>query len=202
MDNTSKILGVSLILTLIYIIFLKGCGDKHSCPKSEIIEVDTVRNEITIDTIRIVNTDTIYKYISIKVPVPYHDTTFESKVVTVDNFDDFITEQPWIYQDTIRDDTMSINYWIRSWGYIDSISVGYRPLAQYYIEKKSVLELEVVKKKRFNGFYVGMDVDIRESGVTRPTPVIEVSTAKVNYSLGYNVSDKELRAGLRFKLGK
>jgi len=200
MDNASKILGGALILALIYIIFLKGCGDKHSCPKSEIVLVDTVRNEITIDTIRIVNTDTIYKYISIKVPVPYRDTVYLKD--NYDNFDDFTVERPWIYEDTISDDTMSINYWVRSWGYIDSISVGYRPLAQYYIEKKSVLELEVTKRKAFNGFYFGMDVGIGKDGLSHVAPMLEVSTAKINYNGGFDFNDKAVIVGARFKIGK
>lgn len=200
MDSRVKILGGTLILALIYIIFLKGCGDKHTCLKTEIIEVDTVRNEITIDTIVIVNTDTVYKYISVKVPVPYLDTIYVSKAV--DNFDDFIVEQPWIYEDTIRDDTMSINYWIRSWGYIDSISVGYRPLARYYIEEKSVLELEVTKRKRFQGFYFGMDIGVGKDGLRHVAPMLELSTAKTNYNAGFDFNDKAVIIGARFKIGK
>jgi len=158
MTNLNKILGGSLIIALIYIAFMQGCnGNKSS--KGDIISVDTVRNEITIDTIRIVNTDTVIKYISIKVPVPYLDTSYVPKEVTDVNFDDFTIERPWIYVDTIYDDTMSINYWIRSLGYIDSISIGYRPLSKYYIETKSVLELEVTKKKLFNGIYRAVITD-------------------------------------------
>ena len=198
MDSKVKILGGTLILALIYIIFLKGCGDKHSCPTYEIIEVDTIRNEITIDTIVIVNTDTVYKYISIKVPVPYRDTIYVPKVI--DSFDDFITEQPWIYEDTIRDDTMSINYWIRSWGYIDSISVGYRPLARYYIEEKSVLELQVTKRKRFNGMYGGFDVGVSKSGIVHFSPTLEASGQRFSVNIGYDVYDKAFIGGIKTRI--
>ena len=200
MDNLSKILGGLLIIALIYIVFMQGCN-KHKFTNPEIIEIDTVRNEITVDTIRVINTDTVYKYISIKVPVPYRDTGYVPKE-TIDNFDDFTIKQPWIYEDTIRDDTMSINYWIRSWGYIDSISVGYRPLAQYYIEEKSVLELEVTKKKRFNGFYMGLDVGIGKDGLTHTAPMMELSTAKVNYNAGFDLMDKSVIFGVRVGINK
>ena len=199
MDNWHKILGSIALGALIYIVFMQGCNG-HKCPKSEIIQIDTVRNDITIDTIRIVNTDTVYKYISVRVPVPYHDTIYIKD--NYDNFDDLTVERPWIYSDTISDDTMSINYWIRSWGYIDSISVGYRPLAQYYIEKKSVLELEVTKKKAFNGIYLGMDIGVAKDGLTHVAPMIEVSTAKINYNAGFDFNDKSVIVGARFKLGK
>lgn len=198
MTNTNKILGGLLIAALIYIALMEGCNNRWSKP--EIVRVDTVRNEITTDTIVIINTDTVIKYISINVPVPYLDTTYVPKTVTVVNFDDFTIERPWIYQDTITDDTMSINYWIRSLGYIDSISIGYRPLAQYYIETKSVLELEVTKQKRFNGIYGGFDVGVSKLGIVHFSPTIEASGQRFSVNIGYDVYDKAFIGGVKTRI--
>ncbi|MCH7517969.1 MAG: hypothetical protein IH964_02930 [Candidatus Dadabacteria bacterium] len=50
MDNLNKILGGLLIAALIYIIFLKGCGDKHSCPDPvTVIRIDSVT---VVDTVK------------------------------------------------------------------------------------------------------------------------------------------------------
>ena len=64
------------------------------------------------------------------------------------------------------------------------------------------MELEVTKKKRFNGIYAGMEVDIEKDVIARPMVVIEVSMNKINYELGYNINDNELRAGIKFRIGK
>lgn len=197
MDNLNKILGGLLIAALIYIIFLKGCSN-HSCPEPEIVEV-IKRDSIThIDTIRF--DTTVVKYLTVRVPMPYYDTIHES-IYKVEDFDDF-TEYAQIYEDIVSDDTVSINYKIKVWGFIDTMEIGYRVFAPYSIVKTTTIQTEVVKKKAFNGIYGGMDVDVGKDGFKRPTPVIEVSTDKINYNLGYNVVDKELRAGIRFRIGK
>lgn len=193
MDSWHKILGSIALGALIYIVFLQGCGS-HKCPESEIVEI------IKRDSITHIDTNyfdtTIVKYLTVRVPMPYYDTIYK-----VEDFDDF-TEYAQVYEDTVSDDTISINYRIKVWGFIDTMQIGYKVFTPFSIVKTTTIETEVVKKKRFNGIYAGMDVDVGRNGFKRPTPVIEVSTNKINYNLGYNVNDKELRAGIRIKIGK
>ncbi len=71
----NKILAVLLGAALIYIIILQGCGS-GSNGSGEVIYRDTVKYEAFIDTIWLPTEDTIYKYITVKVPKPYFDTTY------------------------------------------------------------------------------------------------------------------------------
>jgi len=201
MDNTSKILGGLLIVALIYIVFLEGCGGSGG--SGVIITSDTVYIETnTTDTIIVPVAKIVLKYIETKIPVPYLDTT--SELAISDSFDDFVSERPMIYQDTISDDSIMIHYKIRTWGFIDKIDIGYSVLNRYYIKERSVLEKIVTKEKirRFQGIYVGLDVNISDTALTHPTPILELSMRKVNYNIGYDFKDKAIRAGIRVKLGK
>ncbi len=204
MSTLEKILGGLLIGALIYIIFLEGCGNKHSCPKSEIIEVDTVLNETVIDTNFF---DTIvYKYITVNVPKPYYDTV---KIPMPINFNDlgetdfdFMMKYPAIYQDTIKNDTISIFYRAKVRGYLDDLTLGYKIFTPYYIEKTTTIQTEVTKKKRFQGFYLGMDIGIIKDSLSHVTPTLEASFRRFNYNVGFDLMDRDIIIGMRAKLGK
>lgn len=206
MGNLSKILGGLLVIALIYIIFLKGCGGLGGSG-NEIITSDTVYIEIkTTDTIieRIPVEKIVLKYIRTNVPVPYLDTT-SSKL---EEFDNFIKERPMVYQDTISDDTVMIHYRIRTWGFVDKIDIGYGLKNKYYIKEKVVIEkittiqTEVTPKKQFNGFYFGVDVGFIKDSVSHVMPVLEASFNRFNCNIGYDLMDKDIVAGVRIKLGK
>ena len=111
MDSRVKILGGTLILALIYIIFLKGCGDKHSCPDPEVVTIINVDSSTYVDTIRFDTTD--FKYITVRIPQYYYDTIRVSPD-NLEDFDesdcDFILNYASIYEDTIKNDTISIYY--------------------------------------------------------------------------------------------
>ena len=197
MDNWHKILGSIALGALIYIVFLQGCGS-HKCPESEIVEI------IKRDSITHIDTNyfdtTIVKYLTVRVPIPYYDTIYES-IYKVEDFDDF-TEYAQIYEDTVSDDTISINYRIKVWGFIDKMEIGYKVFTPFSIVKTTTIETEVVKKKRFNGIYFGMDVGIGKDGLTHVAPMLELSTAKINYNGGFDFNDKSVMFGARFKIGK
>lgn len=199
MGNLNKILGGLLIAALIYIIFLNGCGN-HKCPKSEIVEV-IKRDSIThIDTIRF--DTTVVKYLTAPVPVPYYDTISKFASPRVDDFDDLLNERPMVYQDTVSDDTVSINYRIKVWGFIDKIDIGYKVFTPYSIVKTTTIETEVVKKKAFNGFYLGMDLGIIKDSLSHLTPTLEASFRRFNCNVGFDLMDKDIIVGARFKIGK
>ena len=196
MTNLSKILGGLLIIALICIVLMQGCGNGNG----EIVYRDTVLYETTTDTILVPTTDTVYKTITIRIPVPYLDSTHrDTTPYVLDDFDEF-TEKPQIYEDSVSDDTISITFKATVWGFMDKLELGYRVKQYYAIVKTTTIETEITKSKRFNGFYLGMDVDVGKNGLARPTPMIEASTDKINYELGYNVVDKEVRAGIRFRI--
>ena len=206
MTSTNKILGGLLIVALIYIALMQGCGGGWG-NGSVIVKSDTVRIEtIRVDTIRVPVEKLVTKTIFVKVPVPYIDTTSDLAIreLTIDDFDDLVHERPMIYQDTVSDDTIAIHYRIRTWGFVDKIDLGYTLKNQYYIKERQVIETQVTNTtaKRFNGFYLGMDIGIGKDGLTHLAPMLEVSTAKINYNGGFDFNDKSVMVGLRFKLGK
>ena len=206
MNNLNKILGGLLVVALVYIVFLQGCRGKREI-KTEtvtIIRIDSV-TVTTIDTIRFDTTD--FKYITVKIPQYYYDTIRASYYL--EDFDesdcDFILKYASIYEDTIKNDTISIFYRARVRGYLDELTMGYKIFTHFYIEKTTLIETEVIKelkKKAFQGFYVGMDLGIGKDGLTHVAPMLEVSTAKVNYNAGFDLNDKAVIVGARFKLGK
>ncbi len=196
----NKILAVLLGLALVYIVFLQGCGNRTTGGDSVVTSVDTVLIEVlSVDTIVVTNTNTEYKYISVLVPAPFKDTSSRETVKTVDLFDDLLSENPWVYVDTIADDTMSLNYWIRSWGYIDSISIGYRPLKEYYIENRSLVKVETTKEKNLS-FYGGLNAGMNDSGLSFLEPNIELLTPKMGYKVGYDIVNRSVIGGVKFRL--
>ena len=164
MNNLNKILGGLLVVALVYIVFLQGCRGKREI-KTEtvtIIRIDSV-TVTTIDTIRFDTTD--FKYITVKIPQYYYDTIRASYYL--EDFDesdcDFILKYASIYEDTIKNDTISIFYRARVRGYLDELTMGYKIFTPCYIEKTTLNETEVIKelkKKACQGFYVGMDLGI------------------------------------------
>lgn len=198
MDNLSKILGGLLMVALIYIVFLTGCGS-GSGESGDIITSDTVYVEtVKVDTIKIPVEKIVLKYIEIKIPVPYLDTT--SKPDKVEEFDDFFKERPMVYQDTISDDTVLIHYRIRTWGFIDKLEIGYGLKNQYYIKEKVIVETIVTKKKKNYGFYAGFDIGFNQAGFRHFEPSIELVTPKNTYDIGYDIIDNTFMGGVKFRI--
>ena len=207
MNNTSKILGGLLLIALIYIVFLQGCGGKRKV-ETEVVTITRIDSVTVVDTVKFKVKE--FEYVTVNIPVPYYDTV-RIAIPSGNYFDfdesdcEFILKYASIYEDTIKNDTISLYYRAKVRGYLDELTLGYKIFTPFYIEKTTIIETEITKeakKKAFNGLYLGMDVGIGKDGFKRPTPVIEVSTNKVNYNLGYNVVDKEVRAGIRIKIGK
>ena len=203
MDNWHKILGSIALSALIYIVFMQGCGSRSN-KGAEIIYRDTIINEVFIDTIWLPTEDTIYKYITVRIPKPYFDTITVYNTVlsyTIEDFEDFIA-RPQIYTDSVSDDTVSIAYKAVVWGYLEDMDLGYKVDQRYTIVETRTLETEVTKKKRFQGIYFGMDVGAGKDGLTHVAPMLELSTAKTNYNAGIEFNDKAVIVGARFKIGK
>ena len=207
MDNLNKILGSLLVVALLYIVFLQGCGGKREV-KTEVVTITVVDSVTVVDTNYFDTTS--FKYVTVNISMPYYDTV-RIAIPSGNYFEDFddresdcdfILKYPAIYEDTIKNDTISIYYRATVRGYLDELKIGYKIFTPYYIEKITTIETEVVKRKAFNGFYLGMDMGIGKDGLTHVAPMLEVSTAKINYNAGFDFNDKSVIVGLRFKLGK
>ena len=204
MNNLNKILGGLLVVALVYIVFLQGCGGKREV-KTQVVTIIRVDSSTYIDTVSFDTTS--FKYITVRIPQYYYDTI---RVLDyLEDFDesdcDFILNYASIYEDTIKNDTISIYYRAKVRGYLDELTLGYKIFTPYYIQKTTLIETEVtkeLKKKAFQGFYVGMDVGIGKDGLTHVAPMLEVSTTKVNYNAGFDLNDKSVIVGARFKLGR
>ena len=205
MDNLNKILGGLLVVALVYIVFLQGCGGKREV-KTEVVTIIRVDSSTYIDTVKFKVKE--FEYVKVRIPMPYYDTIRVSPD-NLEDFDesdcDFILNYASIYEDTIKNDTISIYYRAKVRGYLDELTLGYKIFTPYYIQKTTLIETEVtkeLKKKAFQGFYFGMDMGIGKDGLTHVAPMLELSTAKVNYNAGFDLNDKSVIVGARFKLGK
>ena len=147
MDCWHKALGGLLVLALIYILFLQQCGSGQRCP--EIIKIDTVLNVTVYDTTWYDTTR--YKYLTVNIPKPYYDTTrIPAKILDnyfdeFNNEDDFVLKYAAIYEDSIKNDTISIYYRAKVRGYLDEFTLGYKIFATYYIERITTIETEITK---------------------------------------------------------
>lgn len=201
MDGWHKGLGGLLILALIYILFLQQCGGGQRCP--EITKIDTVLNVTVYDTTWFDTTR--YKYLTVKIPMPYYDTV-RVPIPTGNYFnefdqeDDFVLKYPAIYEDSITNDTISIYYRAKVRGYLDEFKLGYKIYAPYSIEKLTIVQTEITREKRFNGFYIGLDVGGNKTSFSHFAPMLEVATRKYNYNVGYNLMDQSLIVGMRARL--
>ena len=196
MDNLSKILGGLLIASLIYIILISGCG---STGGGEVVSIDTVKNEVYIDTIWLPTEDTVYTYIDVKIPKSYFDTTtiYDTvKQYMIENFDDFV-DRSQIYQDTITNDTVSIHYKATVWGVLEDLDIGYKVDQQYTIVKTKTLHTEVTKIRRPISFYMGLDAGANASGPTYFAPIAELVTPKMSYNAGFDIINKSIVVGVR-----
>lgn len=207
MDNLNKVLGSLLVVALVYIVFLQGCGGKREI-KTEVITIKRVDSSTYVDTVKFPVKE--FEYVKVRIPIPYYDTI---RIVMpsgnyFEDFDeresdcDFMLKYASIYEDTIKNDTISLYYRAKVRGYLDELKIGYKIFTPYYIKSITTIETEIVKRKAFNGIYLGMDVGIGKDGLTHLAPMLEVSTAKINYNGGFDFNDKSVMVGLRFKLGK
>lgn len=197
MDTWHKGLGALLILALIYIVFLQQC---RKCPDMETVKIDTTKYITIYDTLW--HDSTAFKYVYKSVPKPYYDTVR----ITIEDFDnmdaDFVLKYPAIYQDIITDDTISIEYTAVVRGYLDKITIGYKFLQPFLIEKTTLIETEVtkVKKKRLTGLYIGLDAGGNKESFGYFKPEVTLSLRKTHYSIGYNIPDKSITAGIKIKI--
>lgn len=205
MNNTSKILGSLLVVALVYIVFLQGCGGKRQV-ETEVVTVIRVDSSTYIDTIRF--DTTTFKYVTVNIPQPYYDTVRIPMPAGnyFDDFDDdtdFIFQYASIYEDTIKkNDSIQLYYRAKVRGYLDELTLGYKIFTPFYIEKTTLIETEVVKNKRFQGFYIGMDVGGNMQSFNHLAPMLELSTQRYNYNAGFNLMNKSVIVGMRVKIGK
>lgn len=203
MNTINTILGVSLILALIYIIFSQGCN-KHKCAEQEVIyeQVDTVEHITVIDTVfREVEK---YIYITVNVPTPYYDTIPVPMPVTFDdiaetNFD-YMMKYPATYTDTISNDTISLFYSAKVRGYLDNLTLGYKIFTPYVIKEVTTIQTEVTKKKAFNGIYGGFDIGVSKLGIVHFSPTLEASGQRFSVNIGYDVHDKAFIGGVKTRI--
>ncbi|MGR3177841.1 MAG: hypothetical protein ACUZ8E_07265 [Candidatus Anammoxibacter sp.] len=203
MDNWHKGLGGLLVLALIYILFLQQCGSKCN---PEIIEVDTVLNVTVYDTTWYDTTR--YKYLTVIIPKPHYDTIrIPAKILDnyFNEFDDFFDndfQYPAIYEDTITNDTISIYYRAKVTGSLDEFTLGYKIYAPFYIESITTIQTQITRRKRFQGFYLGLDVGGNMQSFNHFAPMLELSTHRYNYNAGFNLMNKSVIVGMRVKIGK
>ena len=207
MNNTSKILGGLLLIALIYIVFLQGCGGKRKV-ETEIVTITRIDSVTVVDTVKFKVKE--FEYVTVNIPVPYYDTV-RIAIPSGNYFDfdesdcEFILKYASIYEDTIKNDTISLYYRAKVRGYLDELTLGYKIFTPFYIEKTTIIETEITKeakKKSFNGLYLGMDVGIIKDSLSHLTPTLEASFRRFNYSIGFDLMDKDIIVGARFKLGK
>ena len=198
MDGWHKALGGLLVLALIYILFLQQCGSGKRCP--EIIKIDTVLNITVYDTTWYDTTR--YKYLTVNIPKPYYDTVLiqRENFDELDSEDNFVLKYAAIYEDSIKNDTISIYYRAKVRGYLDEFTLGYKIFAPYYIESITTIETEITKERRFKGFYAGLDVGGNKSSFTHFSPTLELATRRYNYNIGYNLMDNSLIVGVKVRL--
>jgi len=211
MDNLHKGLVGTLVLALIYIIFLQEC---RSPEKTEIVSIKTTKHETTIDSTWL-DTNT-FKLIPTIVPQPIYltaktDTEAILKALNIDLSiseikiedleQDFIFKYPATYQDIISDDTVSIHYTAKIRGYLDDIKIGYKLLQPFLVERTTLIETEVTKqKKNRNGLYIGLDAGGNKQSFGYFKPEITLSLKRYHYSVGYNIPDKSITAGIKMKI--
>ena len=199
MDNWHKILGGGLILALIYIVLMQGCGGGSTETDIEVIDIDTTKNEVVIDTNWY---DTlVYNYIDVPMPIPYYDTStyYDTVPYVLDDFDEF-TERSQIYEDSVSNDTISIKFKATVWGFIDKMDLGYKIYKPYSIVEARTLEIQVTKIRRFQGLYGGLDVGIGKDGLTHTAPMLQASFRKINYNGGFDVVNKSVIFGAQARI--
>lgn len=196
-DKWHKILGGLLIAALIYIVFLQGCGGDR-CPEIE----DSTHTEIHIDTVPF---DTaVFTYHDVPVPKPYYVPIYDTISIYDTTEPDFnnILDYYSIYIDTLRDSIMDIFYEVIVRGYMDSIKIE-RKINQPYslVKTKTVTTLStIIEKKPRYGLYIGLDVGGNENSFGYFKPELTLSSQRGHYSIGYNIPDKSITAGVKIKL--
>ncbi len=196
MDKWHKGLGLGLIITLIYIVFLQQCRKSPEI-ETEIVKVDTTKYITIYDTLW--HDTTRFNYFDVPVPKPYYDTV----LVKVNDFDfdeDFILKYPATYTDIISDDTVSIEYTLLVRGYLDDIKIGYKLLQPFLIEQTTLIETEVTKREHSTHLYIGIDIGANKDKFGYFTPELELTTRRYNYSAGFNILDKSVIIGLKRRI--
>lgn len=202
MDNLSKILGGALILALLYIIFLSGCGrDSINGTGGEVISIDTVRHETVYDTTWYDTTR--FKYITVETPKIRYRTIYDTIIVDLfeeDLFDEMM-RHPAVYEDSIiKDDTVHLTYRATVRGYLDKIELGYKIVQPLLIAKTTTIETEITKIKRPISFYIGLDAAANADGPTHFAPMAELVTPKMTYNAGFDILNKAVVIGARARI--
>lgn len=198
MDKLHKGLAIALLIA-IAVIFLQKCGS--DCPELIVGKKEIVSHVIHYDTVLVEIETPVYRYFKVPVPTPYRDTvTFLSFMD--EDFDDLPLDI-MIYEDSVKDDTVTIYYRLKVRGVLDQIGIGYGLHKSYLITKTETIETEVTKRiKHKLGIYAGLDVGGNLNELNHFTPIIELSTWKWNYNVGYNLMNKSVIIGARIRIGK
>lgn len=200
MDSGHKILSIICAGLLLYILFLNGCGESKFINGSEtIVSIDTVTHETVYDTTWY--DTTVFKYITVKVPKPYYDTTivYESKY-SANDFDQ-IMKHPSIYEDsTIKNDTIQLSYRATVRGYLDKMELGYKIVKPFLVESTTITDIEITKVKRPWSVYAGFDVGANSSGLIHLAPMIELVMPKMSLGAGYDLNDQAFVIGAKMRI--
>ena len=202
MDNGKIILYVLIGAVIGFLISWKGCGNRFiDNPQETVTHIDTVTYETVRDTTWYDTTR--FKEIIVRVPVPYYDTTIVYESVYTQNDFDQLMRHPSIYEDSmIHDDTVHLKYRATVRGYLDKMELGYKIVSPFLIESNTILETEVTKVKRFNGFYLGLNAGSRldSVGVASLTPMIELSWRNLSVEAGYDIVDGSIEIGVKRRI--
>ena len=198
-DSRHKILAGLLVAALIYIIFLQGCGKQINEPTETIISIDTVLYETVYDTTW--HDTTTFKYITVKVPIPYYDTTFVYESVYSANDFDQIMKHPSIYEDSmIQDDTVHLSYRATVRGYLDHLEIGYKIVSPFVVSSTTTIATEITKIKQPISFYMGLDAGANASGPTYFAPMAEIVTPRMSFNGGFDIINKSVIVGIRTRI--
>ena len=194
-DSRHRILGGLLAVAIIVIVLMRGCGPVNDTTET-VIRIDTVLHETVYDTTWY--DTTIFKYITVRVPVPYYDTTIVYESMYTQNDFDQMMKHPSIYEDSIiKDDTIHLKYRATVRGYLDKMELGYKIVKPFLVESNTVTDIEITKVKRPISFYIGLNAGANASGPTQFSPMAELATRKMSYSLGYDILSSSVVVGIK-----
>lgn len=199
-DNGHKVLGILLAITVIIAILLGYCkrpsGEK--CPETR----DTTITKIHIDTIPF---DTIiFTYHDVPVPKPYYVPIYDTVPFYSKEEPDFdnILDYYSFYIDTIRDSVLDIWYKAQVRGYMDSITIGRKIKQPYSIKRTETIRTLTTITERSSRYalYIGFDAGGNKDSFGYFKPELTLSSKRSSYSIGYNIPDKSITAGIKLKL--
>lgn len=137
-----------IIGVLVYVLIF---GDGCNSGSKNIISSDTT-TVITYDTTWFDTTR--FHSVSVPAPVTYYDTTY-IKIVG----EDTTVINASIYQDTVKNDSVSIFYKAEVFGTLNDLQLGYK-LTYPTINRTETITIENTTQRPLRSFYLGVEADI------------------------------------------